>query len=119
MAAASQGGFVLGLELPDGDRFYDDKADVLELNGLAEASSFLLRADREPPEQLLGFLRLLNLAGARRGARMQLSYQNRACDTDERGSGRAGKVSPVRNPQRVQAYRNALHPTGPCMRQLV
>ena len=73
MAAALQGGFVLGLELPDGDR----------LNGLAEASSFLLRADREPPEQLLGFLRLLNLAGARRGARMQLSYQNRACDTGE------------------------------------
>ena len=54
---------MLGLELPDGDRFYDDKADVLELNGLAEASSFLLRANREPPEQLLGFLRLLNLSG--------------------------------------------------------
>lgn len=55
---------MLGLELPDDDRFYDDKADVLELNGLAEASSFLLRADREPPEALLGFLRLLNLSGA-------------------------------------------------------
>ena len=36
---------------------------MLELNGLAEASSFILRPDEEPPEQLLGFLRLLNLSG--------------------------------------------------------
>ena len=54
---------MLGLALPEEDRFYDDKADVLELAGLAESSSFLLRPDAEPPLQLLAFLRLLNLSG--------------------------------------------------------
>ena len=33
------------------------------MNGLAEASSFILRPDEGPSEQLLGFLRLLNLSG--------------------------------------------------------
>lgn len=56
---------MLGLELPEDDRFYDDKADILELAGLAEASSFQLRVDAEPPSQLLAFLRLVNLAGTR------------------------------------------------------
>jgi hypothetical protein len=65
----AQGGFVLGLELPEEDRFYDDKADILELAGLAEASSFSLRVDAEPPAQLLAFLRLVNLSGARIPAR--------------------------------------------------
>lgn len=36
---------------------------MLEINGLAEASSFILRPDGGPSEQLLGFLRLLNLSG--------------------------------------------------------
>lgn len=34
------------------------------MNGLAESSSSILRPNEEPPEQLLGFLRLLNLSGA-------------------------------------------------------
>ena len=38
---------------------------MLEINGLAEASSFILRPDEGPSEQLLGFLRLLNLSGER------------------------------------------------------
>ena len=59
-----QGGFLLSLDLSEEDRFYDDKADVLESNGLAESSSFILRPNEEPSEQLLGFLRLLNLSGA-------------------------------------------------------
>ena len=58
-----QGGFLLSLDLSEEDRFYDDKADVLESNGLAESSSFILRPNEEPSEQLLGFLRLLNLSG--------------------------------------------------------
>jgi [ribulose-bisphosphate carboxylase]-lysine N-methyltransferase len=58
-----QGGFILSLALPEDDKFYDDKADILELNGLAEATSFTLRVNQEPPEQLLGFLRLINLSG--------------------------------------------------------
>ncbi len=60
---AAQGGFVLSLELPEDDKYYDDKADILELNGLSEAASFVLRPNEEPSEQLLGFLRLINLSG--------------------------------------------------------
>lgn len=52
------------MELPEDDQFYDDKADILELNGLSEAASFVLRPNSEPSEQLLGFLRLVNLSGA-------------------------------------------------------
>ncbi len=59
-----QGGFILSLALPEDDKYYDDKADILELNGLSEAASFVLRANEEPSEQLLGFLRLLNLSGS-------------------------------------------------------
>ncbi|BDA46746.1 Actin-histidine N-methyltransferase [Coccomyxa sp. Obi] len=59
----AQGGFVLSLELPEDDKYYDDKADILELNGLSEAASFVLRPNEEPSEQLLGFLRLINLSG--------------------------------------------------------
>ena len=66
-----QGGFLLSLDLIEDDRFYDDKADVLEMNGLGESSSFILRPNEEPPEQLLGFLRLLNLQG--------LQLQPRSC----------------------------------------
>ena len=62
-SASVQGGFLLSLDLLEDDRFYDDKADVLEMNGLGESSSFILRPNTEPPEQLLGFLRLLNLQG--------------------------------------------------------
>ncbi len=60
---AAQGGFVLSLELPEDDKYYDDKADILELNGLSEAASFVLLPNEEPSEQLLGFLRLINLSG--------------------------------------------------------
>ncbi|KAK9918129.1 hypothetical protein WJX75_001458 [Coccomyxa subellipsoidea] len=62
-AVRPQGGFILSLALPEDDKYYDDKADILELNGLSEAASFVLRANEEPSEQLLGFLRLLNLSG--------------------------------------------------------
>ena len=58
-----QGGFLLSLDLSEEDRFYDDKADVLESNSLAESSSFILRPNEEPSGELLGFLRLLNLSG--------------------------------------------------------
>jgi len=53
----------LSLELSEEDRFYDDKIDILDINGLSEAASFVLRPNTEPPEELLGFLRLLNLSG--------------------------------------------------------
>lgn len=63
VCGGAQGGFILSLALPEDDKYYDDKADILELNGLSEAASFVLRANEEPSEQLLGFLRLLNLSG--------------------------------------------------------
>ncbi|KAK9826401.1 hypothetical protein WJX81_000123 [Elliptochloris bilobata] len=62
-ADSPQGGFVLNLELPPEDRFFDDKADILEQSGLTTDAQFTLLVDREPSEQLLGFLRLLNLSG--------------------------------------------------------
>lgn len=73
-----QGGFLLSLDLIEDDRFYDDKADVLEMNGLGESSSFILRPNEEPPEQLLGFLRLLNLQGLQLQPRSCVNTCNRA-----------------------------------------
>ncbi|KAK9806256.1 hypothetical protein WJX72_007461 [[Myrmecia] bisecta] len=62
--ASTQGGFLLSLALAEGDRFFDDKADVLDLNGLAEAEQFTLLPNVEPPKEMLAFLRLNNLSGA-------------------------------------------------------
>ena len=59
-----QGGFLLSLALPEQDRFHDDKADILDLNGLAETWQFTLRPGERPSDELLAFLRLLNLSGA-------------------------------------------------------
>ena len=62
---ALQAGFTLTLELPPKDRFFDDKADILDINGFQESQEFVLRADEEPPEDLLAYLRIVNLSGAR------------------------------------------------------
>ncbi len=59
-----QAGFSLNLELPEGDRFFDDKADILEINGLSESQEFILRPGEEPAPEMLGYLRLINLSGA-------------------------------------------------------
>ena len=61
-----QGGFLLTLGLPEGDRNFDDKADVLEINGFAEEWQFALRAGTPPETGLLAFLRLMNCGGAPR-----------------------------------------------------
>lgn len=60
----TRAGFSLNLELPEGDRFFDDKADILEINGLSESQEFILRAEEEPSMDLLAFLRLINLSGS-------------------------------------------------------
>ena len=54
---------MLTLELPEDDRFFDDKADILELAGLGATASFNLIPNREPTAELFAFLRLLNLSG--------------------------------------------------------
>ena len=59
----SQAGFLLTLAIPDGDTCYDDKADIVELNGLQESTEFLLYPDRPPSSNLTSFLRLINVSG--------------------------------------------------------
>ena len=59
-----QTGFPLNLELPEDDEFFDDKADILEINGLSESQEFVLTSGEEPSPELLAFLRLINLSGA-------------------------------------------------------
>jgi hypothetical protein len=60
-----QGGYTLSLSVPDTDRYRDDKLDILERNGLAGAMSFVVKKGEEPGEEMLGFLRLTQLAGER------------------------------------------------------
>lgn len=62
--ATAVGTFALTLTLPESDRFYDDKLDVLEQGGLTAANEFILRSGSPPPDALLATLRLLNLGGA-------------------------------------------------------
>lgn len=63
MLWAWQPGFLLPLELPEEDRNFDDKADIVELNGLSIAEQFTLSSQEDPSTELLAYLRLLNLRG--------------------------------------------------------
>jgi len=54
---------LLTLAIPDSDTCYDDKADIVELNGLQESTEFLLHPDRPPSSDLTSFLRLTNISG--------------------------------------------------------
>lgn len=54
---------MLPLALPEGDACYDDKADIAELNGLQESSDFVLRPDQPPTNEMMAFLRLINISG--------------------------------------------------------
>ena len=56
-------GYLLQLALAEGDRFADDKADVLEVARQAAAPAFALRPGQPPPPGLTPFLRLLSLGG--------------------------------------------------------
>ena len=62
--AVARGSFSVNVALPEDDRFYDDKIDILELHGLKESNEFVLQAGMSPPEDLLATLRLLNIQGA-------------------------------------------------------
>lgn len=59
-----QASYTLTLELSEADSNFDDKIDILEINGLQQATEFVLRADAAPDEGLLPLLRLLSLQGA-------------------------------------------------------
>lgn len=58
-----QAGFMLPLALPEGDACYDDKADIAELNGLQDSADFVLHPDQPPTNELMAFLRLVNISG--------------------------------------------------------
>ena len=55
---------MLALSIPEDDRFFDDKADILDINGFAETWQFALRPGQAPEAGLLAFLRLVNCSGA-------------------------------------------------------
>lgn len=61
--ALSGGSFALTITLPEDDRFFDDKIDVLEQEGLQASNEFVVRAGDGLPPNLLGTLRLVNLQG--------------------------------------------------------
>ncbi len=62
-ASYAQAGYSLTLTLPDTDRYFDDKLDILERNGLGQSASFTLAAGMAPGEEMMGFLRLMQLSG--------------------------------------------------------
>jgi [ribulose-bisphosphate carboxylase]-lysine N-methyltransferase len=61
--STADGSFALTITLPEEDRFFDDKIDILELNGLQQANEFVIRAAGGAPEALLPTLRLVNIQG--------------------------------------------------------
>lgn len=54
---------MLPLAIPEGDACYDDKVDIAELNGLQESTDFVLHPDQPPTNELMAFLRLVNISG--------------------------------------------------------
>jgi [ribulose-bisphosphate carboxylase]-lysine N-methyltransferase len=58
------GTFAITLVLPEEDRFFDDKIDILEMNGLQASTEFILQTGAPPPETMLAMLRLINLDNA-------------------------------------------------------
>jgi hypothetical protein len=43
----------------------DDKLDILELNGMSGSATFKITPDSQPGDNMLGFLRLMQLKGKR------------------------------------------------------
>ena len=62
--AAAPGTFAITLVLSEEDTFFDDKMDILELNGLEAANEFILERGAPPPETMLAVIRLINLQAA-------------------------------------------------------
>ncbi|KAH7424534.1 hypothetical protein KP509_11G013100 [Ceratopteris richardii] len=55
--------FTLTLEIAESDRFFDDKIDIAELNGLSAIVYFDLVYEQGLPDNMLPFLRLIALSG--------------------------------------------------------
>lgn len=59
-----QGGYSLSLSLPEGDRYRDDKLDLLERSGFGgPTATFSVKKGEDPSEEMLAFLRLSQLSG--------------------------------------------------------
>lgn len=58
-----RGGVALSVSINEEDVNFDDKADILESNGLQIANEYFLRPGEEVPEEMLAALRLQSLAG--------------------------------------------------------
>lgn len=56
-----QDGYALTLTLPESDRYYDDKLDILERNGLGGSATFNIIRGEDPPMEMMAFLRLMQL----------------------------------------------------------
>ena len=69
-----QPGYSLSLSIPEDDRWYDDKVDVLERNGLAASSAFNLLPGQPPSEEMMGFMRLMQLSGEQLGFGVQVRH---------------------------------------------
>ncbi|WIA29476.1 hypothetical protein OEZ86_011977 [Tetradesmus obliquus] len=63
-ASSAKGGYSLTLTLPEDDRYFADKADILERNGLGASATFGLVRGQEPSLEMMGFLRLMQLSGS-------------------------------------------------------
>ena len=63
MRSAVRDSFMLTLEIPESDRFYGDKLDIAELNGLDTTVYFDLIYGEGLPENMLPYLRLIALNG--------------------------------------------------------
>jgi hypothetical protein len=63
---SSSHGYLLTLTLPgeDEDSCYFDKLDILELQGMQASHSFVLKRQEPPTDEMLAFLRLMNVRGA-------------------------------------------------------
>lgn len=60
---ATRDSFMLTLELSESDRFFGDKIDIAELNGLGSTVYFDLVHEQGIPDNMLPFLRLIALSG--------------------------------------------------------
>ena len=57
-----RGGYSMQMNLPE-DPSYEDKVDILELNGMSTSQTFLLREGEPVPPELVAFFRLVSLGG--------------------------------------------------------
>ena len=63
---APQPGYLLTLSIPgeDADNCHFDKLDILEGQGMGTSEAFTLKSGEPPSEEMMAFVRLMNVSGA-------------------------------------------------------